>query len=150
MAIGIASDHAGFELKSLLSNHFFCTGISLCNFGCDNNSSCDYPDYGHSLAEWVNELPNRRKGILICGTGIGMSMVANRHHNVRAALCHSTYDAEYSRRHCDANIICLGSRTTTYELAIEFIDRFLNTAFDGGRHSRRVEKIPLPNLQRTI
>ena len=141
MAIGIASDHAGYELKKILIEHGFCLGITIYDFGCNNTESCDYPDFAHALGKWVDQLSQSRKGILICGTGIGMNITANRHPNVRAALCHSTYDAEYSRKHCDANVICLGARTTTAELAREFVNVFMNTPFEGGRHNNRVEKI---------
>lgn len=141
MALAIASDHAGYELKRILIEYISAQQLTVKDFGCFNLNSCHYPDYGHELAQWVNEMPNRRKGILICGTGIGMSMVANRHSKVRAALCHSTYDAMYSRKHCNANIICLGSRTTTPELAREFVEIFIGTQFEGGRHLLRVNKI---------
>ena len=142
MTIGIASDHAGFELKKILSDFMSCHQLTVKDFGCNSENSCDYPDYAHQLAKWINKNP-KRKGILICGTGIGMSMSANRYPNVRAALCHSTYDAEYARKHCDANVICLGSRTTTAELAREFISVFMGTSFEGGRHLQRVKKISL-------
>ena len=141
MAIAIASDHAGFELKKLLVETISIQQLTIKDFGCPDIQSCDYPDYGHALARWVNAQPVIRKGILVCGTGIGMCMVANRYPNVRAALCHSVYDAEYARKHCDANVICLGARTTTAELAREFVSSFLSARFDGGRHERRVSKI---------
>jgi len=138
--IGIACDHAGYDLKRAIVDFLSVNGISVRDFGAHNRRSCDYPTYAKKVAEFVNDNPDNI-GILVCGTGIGMSITANRYLNVRATLCHSNYDAKMSRRHIDANIICLGSRTTTPELAREFVDVFLNTAFEGGRHEKRVNMI---------
>lgn len=138
--IGIACDHAGYDLKRIIIDFLSVNGLSVKDFGTHDRKSCDYPVYAKKVAQFVEDNPDHI-GILVCGTGIGMSIVANRYPNVRAALCHSNYDARMSRKHIDANIICLGSRTTTPELAREFIDIFLATSFENGRHRRRVDKI---------
>ena len=138
--IAIACDHAGYELKKVIVEFLSVNGISVRDVGTHNIQSCDYPVYAKKVAEFVNNEPNNI-GILVCGTGIGMSIVANRYPNVRAALCHSNYDARMSRKHIDANVICIGSRTTTPELAREFVDVFLNTDFEKGRHKKRVDQI---------
>ncbi len=138
--IGIACDHAGYELKRAIVDFLSANGMTVKDFGTHDKNSCDYPVYAKKVAQFVDDNPENI-GILVCGTGIGMSIVANRYPNVRAALCHSNYDARMSRKHLDANLICLGSRTTTPELAREFVDIFLATSFENGRHKRRVGKI---------
>lgn len=138
--IGIACDHAGYGLKKAIIEFLSVNGMSVRDFGAHDTESCDYPIYAKKVAEFVNDNPDNI-GILICGTGVGMSITANRYPNVRAALCHSNYDAKMSRKHIDANVICLGSRTTTPELAREFVDIFLATSFENGRHKRRVGQI---------
>lgn len=138
--IGIACDHAGYDLKRAIIDFLSVNGLSVRDFGAHSRRSCHYPVYAKKVAEFVNDDPNNI-GILVCGTGIGMSIVANRYPNVRAAICHSDYDARMSRKHIDANIICIGARTTTPELAREFVDVFLDTAFENGRHKKRVDQI---------
>ena len=138
--IGIACDHAGYDLKQTIIEFLSVNGLSVRDFGTHNKESCDYPIYAKKVAEFVNDNPDNM-GILICGTGIGVSIVANRYSNVRAALCDSDYNARMARKHVNANVICIGSRTTTPELAREFVDIFLNTAFENGRHSNRVDQI---------
>jgi len=141
MNIIIGSDHAGFELKekckAYLKNEL---GKEVEDIGVYDTRSSDYPDIGHRLAEEIAN-GNYKMGILICGTGIGMSMVANRYKGVRAALCHDLYTARYSRLHNDANILVMGGRVIGDGLAFEMVRVFLETPFEGGRHRRRIEKI---------
>lgn len=136
----IASDHAGVDLKMVIINYFNATGLTIKDFGPRTNDSCDYPDYGKKVAEFVSENPEEHIGILICGTGSGMTLVANKYTEIRAVVCYSEYATKMARAHNDANIMCLGSRATTAELAIEYIKIFLSVDFEGGRHAIRVEK----------
>jgi ribose 5-phosphate isomerase B len=136
----IASDHAGFDLKQLLAAHARAGGHEVADLGPAGTDSVDYPDYAHRLADRL--LAGEGEfGVLVCGTGIGMSITANRHKGVRAALCHDAFTAELARRHNDANVLCMGGRTTGPGVAIQMLDIFLATPFEGGRHQRRVEKI---------
>ena len=135
----IASDHAGFALKQSLRLALEEAGWRVEDLGPASPDSADYPDYAHKLCK--NVLVAGHKGILICGSGIGMSMAANRHKGIRAALCTHEFHAESCRRHNDANVLCLGERVTAPGLAIVLAQRFLSTEFEGGRHQRRVEKI---------
>ena len=135
--IFIASDHAGFELKKQILNSI---KNNLVDLGVDNKNSADYPDYAKKIVSKINSTKNS-KGILICGSGIGMSIVANRHKNVRAALCHSSKSTILSRKHNNANVIALGARLTTKNVALKYIDIFIKTDFKGRRHLRRVKKI---------
>ena len=137
--IYIASDHAGFALKKYLRLLLKEKGWTVEDLGPDSSASTDYPEYAHKLCK--NVLATGHKGILICGTGIGMSMAANRHKGIRAALCTHEFHAEICRRHNNANILCLGERITAPALAAILVERFLNTDFEGGRHQCRVEKI---------
>jgi len=130
----IASDHAGFALKAELIE--FAQAQDL---GTHSAERCDYPDFANALAERV--LKENARGILICGSGIGMSIAANRHKGIRAALCTSGLEAELARKHNDANVLCLGARLIGIDTAKECVQRFLNTAFEGGRHAERVEKL---------
>lgn len=136
----IASDHAGFGLKSTLSLYLKSKEFDLVDLGCNSSEeSVDYPDYAHRLA--LKVLETGSPGILICGTGIGMSIAANRHSGVRAALCHSEEYAKLSREHNDSNILCLGARFLTEPEALGITDIWLSTDFLAGRHSIRVEKL---------
>jgi RpiB/LacA/LacB family sugar-phosphate isomerase len=135
-----ASDHAGFELKELLAERARESGHEVLDLGPVSEDPVDYPDFAHDLARRLAAGDGER-GVLICGTGIGMSMVANRHPGVRAALCHDAFTAEMGRRHNNANVLCMGGRTTGPGVAIQMLDIFLTTPFDGGRHGRRVEKV---------
>ena len=144
LPIAIASDHAGFELKQQLVASVREWGIALEDLGPDDDTSVDYPDYAHMLADGIVR-GRFRLGILICGTGIGMSMAANRHPGVRAALCTDVFSARMTRMHNNANVLCLGARVTGAGLAEEIVRTFLAHDFEGGRHSRRVEKIELPS-----
>ena len=138
--VAIASDHGGFELKEIVKEHLSSKGVELDDLGTFSSESVDYPDYAHLVAQRIAEGKNKR-AILICGTGIGMSITANRYRNVRAALCNDVFSAKMSRQHNDANVIVLGGRVVGPGLALEITETWLMTEFDGGRHARRIEKI---------
>lgn len=140
--IGIASDHAGIALKAEVYRLLESLGHEVEDLGPSDATSVDYPDYAHLLAAAVAD-GRIERGVLICGSGIGMSMAANRHRGVRAALCHDAYTAEMARRHNDANIVCIGERSTGVGVAEQIVRIFVETAFEGGRHQRRVAKIEL-------
>ncbi|MBI5118419.1 ribose 5-phosphate isomerase B [Candidatus Poribacteria bacterium] len=140
MKLGIASDHAGFEMKEELKRHLESEGHSVEDFGCYETESCDYPDYAQKLCKAL--LANTvERGVLVCGTGLGMSYAANRHKGIRAALCLNTYMAEMSRAHNDANVLVLGSRITDSDTARDILLVWMKTSFEGGRHLRRIRKI---------
>ena len=141
MEIIIGSDHAGFELKERCKAHLDgLDGFSVNDIGVFNTDSSDYPNVAHRLAGAISGGEHRR-GILICGSGIGMSIVANRYKGVRAALCHNIYLARMSRMHNNANILVMGERVIGWGLALEMVDVFLDTAFEGGRHQKRLDLI---------
>jgi ribose 5-phosphate isomerase B len=142
--IYFASDHAGFALKTELKTHLAEHGVKFEDIGCDDEGSCDYPDYAHALAEQLKAEPNT-KGIAICGSGIGISIALNRHSGIRAARCLSLADAEMTRRHNDANVLVFAGRQTEPTLAKQMLDTFLATEFEGGRHETRVQKIDRPS-----
>ena len=135
----IASDHAGFTLKASLKAHLEQKGCKVEDLGTHSQDSCDYPEYAHSLCRKV--LESGHKGILICGSGIGMSIAANRHPGIRAALCMHEFQARTSRQHNNANVLCLAERLTAPALAAMMTDIFLQEEFEGGRHEKRVELI---------
>lgn len=138
--IAIGSDHAGFELKQKVINFLKSEGYSIEDYGTFDNNSCDYPDFGYKASKSVaNGLNNY--GILICGTGIGMSIVANKIKGIRAANCCSADMAKLAREHNDANILTLGARLLSFEEAIPIIQAFLNGKFQEDRHTRRINKI---------
>ena len=142
-AVGIASDHAGVELKATLVAMLREMGMDVLDLGTDGPDSVDYPDFADALAGAMTD-GRAGRGILICGTGIGIAMAANRHRNIRAATCHDTTDARLARQHNDANVLALGARTTGLEVAQDCVRVFLDTAFEGDtnpRHVRRVAKI---------
>lgn len=138
--IPIGADHAGFELKNAVISHLNNLGYETKDYGCYSTDSIDYPDFGHPVASMVEENEGML-GIIICGSGNGISMTANKHQGVRSALCWKKEIAELARLHNDANIIALPARFISEEEAIEMIDVFLRTEFEGGRHGRRVDKI---------
>ncbi len=140
MLIGVACDHGGFELKEALKAFLKSLGIEPLDMGTSNEDSVDYPDFGVKIAEKVSR-GELEKGILICGTGIGMSMVANKFPRIRGALANDLYSSRLSREHNDANILIIGSRIVGKELAKEIVKVWLQTPFAGGRHKRRLEKI---------
>jgi ribose 5-phosphate isomerase B len=140
--IVFASDHAGVALKRHLMTFLRDEGAECRDLGVVDERSVDYPDYAHLLAAEVAG-GSASRGVLVCGTGIGMSMAANRHPGVRAALCHDAYTAEMARRHNDANVLCLGARVLGPGVAEQVLATFLGTGFEGGRHQRRVDKIEI-------
>lgn len=140
MEIAIASDHGGFELKQELIEHFAAEGLVLRDLGTHSADSCDYPDIARVMAETVLS-GKAALGILICGTGIGISIAANRYHGIRAAVLYDDYVAEMAKRHNNANVLVFGGRTMKAEDVIRRIGIFLKNEFEGGRHSRRLEKI---------
>ncbi len=135
----IASDHGGFRLKNEIIEHLKEQDIEIEDLGCYTSESCDYPDYAHKLCYKVLETKSR--GILVCGTGIGMSIAANRHIGIRASHCTDTFSARMTRLHNDSNVLCLGERITGVGLALDIVDIWIRTEFEGGRHLRRIEKI---------
>ena len=145
MRIVIASDHAGFDYKEMIINHlhtkdFHIENLTIEDLGPFSKESFDYPDSAHAVA---NKLVQSQAdfGILICGTGIGMCIAANRHIGIRAALCHDEFSARATRLHNDANVLCLGARITGESLALSIVDTFFASTFEGGRHIKRIEKI---------
>jgi ribose 5-phosphate isomerase B len=138
--IAVASDHAGLTMKTDICRVLQELGLAVEDLGPTETASVDYPDYAHLLAKAVSD-GRVERGVLICGTGIGMSMAANRHPRVRAALCHDAFTAEMARRHNDANILCMGARVVGGGVAEQMARVFVDTPFDGDRHQRRVAKI---------
>ena len=139
----VGSDHAGLELKRELAGVAAELGYEVVDVGTHTTDSTDYPDYAHQVAGAVAR--GEGPGLLVCGTGIGMSMAANRHSGVRAALCGDVFSALMARQHNDANLLCIGARVVGAGLAAEILKAFLNASFEGGRHERRVNKIDIPN-----
>jgi len=140
--IGFASDHAGFELKEFVKQFIEQQGYACVDFGCNAAESCDYPDFAHPLAVAI-ESGEVDLGIALCGSGNGMSMALNKHKGIRAAICWNKELAQLTRMHNDANILVLPARFISQAKTEEIIDIFLNTPFSGGRHQRRIEKIPI-------
>jgi len=140
MKIGIAADHAGYEYKQWLIEILEGEGHEISNFGCDSDESCDYPDFGHPLAEAV-ENSKVDFGISICGSGNGINMVVNKYKSIRSALCWNEEIAELARTHNNANVCALPARFVSKELALKMVRIFLSTDFEGGRHQRRIDKI---------
>ena len=135
--IAIGSDHGGFALKEEIKQHLTERGIEFVDFGTDSEKSCDYPVYAEKVCNAVVS-GEAEKGILCCGTGIGMSMAANKIKGIRCACCGDCFSAEMTRRHNDANVIAMGGRVVGAGLALKMVDLFLDTPFEGGRHARRV------------
>lgn len=139
--VALASDHAGYELKAHIAASLTTAGYSVLDLGTNGPESVDYPDYAAAVAVAVTD-GRAERGVLVCGSGIGISIAANRHPGVRAALVHDVTTARLSRQHNDANVIALGARVIGPEVAKDCVDAFLNTAFEGGeRHSRRIAKM---------
>ena len=141
MIIPIGCDHAGFTLKTKIINHLQSKGFTLDDKGCYSEESIDYADYAHPVASQVENNPGSL-GILLCGSGNGINMTANKHQGVRSALCWTPEIAKLAREHNDANILTLPARFLTDEVALEIVDIFFATEFEGGRHQKRIEKIP--------
>ncbi len=140
MKLAIGSDHGGFRLKEAIKTYLLAHDYEVTDFGTESEDSCDYPDFALPVAQAVAKGEYDR-GILICGTGIGIGIVANKVKGVRAALCHDTFSAEACRNHNDANILTMGERIVGEGLALKIVETFLNSEFEGGRHQRRVDKI---------
>lgn len=138
-SIIIGSDHGGFNLKQAIIEHLKNKGLDVEDLGCYNTDSCDYPVIAKAVSEKV--LENSSRGILICGTGIGVSITANRYQGIRASHCTDTFSARMTRMHNDSNILCLGERITGTGLALDIVDTWLNTPFEGGRHQKRIDMI---------
>ena len=138
--LAIGSDHGGFALKQAVMAHLREKGIEYRDYGTYTEDSCDYPEFGEAVARAVAS-GEADRGIAICGTGIGISIAANKVRGIRAAVCGDCYSAEMTRRHNDANVLCMGARVVGSGLAMKIVDVFLETPFEGGRHARRVAKI---------
>jgi ribose 5-phosphate isomerase B len=141
--IVIGSDHAGVTLKQAVVAHLKSRQENIVDIGTDDTASVDYPDFGYAVAKEI-ALGRAAYGIVICGSGIGISIAANRHKDIRAALCVNATMAGLARQHNDANVLALGERLIDAKTAIDCVDRFLDTAFEGGRHQKRVEKLSNP------
>ncbi|WP_413203758.1 ribose 5-phosphate isomerase B [Rhodospirillum sp. A1_3_36] len=138
--VALACDHGALDMKSLIATHLKTKGIEVIDLGTHGTESVDYPDYADALAQVLRE-GKAERGILMCGTGIGISIAVNRHRDMRGALVHDAYGARLCREHNDANVLVLGGRTTGPEIAKDCVDIFLNTEFEGGRHGRRLAKL---------
>ena len=140
MKVIIASDHAGYPLKEAIKKHLTERNAEYIDCGTDSTASCDYPVFAHALCEKL--LAGEGDcGILVCGTGIGMSMAANKVKGIRAAVCSDYFSTKFTRAHNDANVMCLGARVTGEGLALELVDVFLDTPFEGGKHLRRIQML---------
>lgn len=140
--IPIGADHAGFQLKSIVIEHLQSKGYEVKDYGCYSEESIDYADFGHPVADHVENNPGTF-GIVICGSGNGINMTVNKHQGIRGALCWKKEIAVLAREHNDANILTLPARFISQEDALEMVDAFFSTAFEGGRHQKRIEKIPV-------
>jgi ribose 5-phosphate isomerase B len=138
--VAIASDHAGFALKQTLKGELENAGLGVLDLGAEGTASVDYPDFADKLAAAIKS-GKARRGVLVCGTGIGIAMAANRHRHIRAAVCHDVTAARLTRQHNDANVLALGARLVGEETAKDCLRAFLSTAYEGGRHDRRVAKM---------
>ena len=138
--IAIGSDHGGYSLKQVIMKHLDEHGLEYRDYGTYSEESCDYPDYGEAVARAVASGECER-GIVICGTGIGISISANKVHGIRAALCTNEFCAEMTRRHNNANILCMGGLAVSEKTGLEIVDAFLHFEFEGGRHQRRIDQI---------
>ena len=138
--IAVGADHAGVKMKASIIEHLISKGFDCHDYGTHDESSIDYPDYAKLVGDAINE-GTADRGILICGTGIGISISANKISGIRAALCGDTFSAHLSRQHNDANVLCLGARVVGIGLALDIVDTWFAASFEGGRHQRRVDKI---------
>ena len=138
--ITIGSDHAGYELKVKVIEHLKGRGIEVIDVGTDSAASCNYPDFAHAVCKNIQDGVTEL-GILICGTGIGMSMAANKHRGIRAAACSDTFSARLTRLHNNANVLCFGERVVGMGLAFDLVDNFIDAEFEGGKHQMRVDMI---------
>ena len=136
----IGCDHAAVDMKNQVADDLHSKGYEVTDVGTYTNDSCDYPVIAHELCTKIQD-GSHKLGILICGTGIGMSMAANKHHGIRAACCSEPYSAQLTRQHNDANVLCFGARVVGLGTALQLVDAFLNTDYEGGRHQRRVDLV---------
>ena len=136
----MACDHGGLELKNVIRDHLMSNGVEVLDIGTYKNESCSYPDYAKALCQKIQN-GEFELGILVCGTGIGMSIAANKHKGIRAALCGDVFSAKMTRAHNNANVLCLGARVTGPGLAHEICDAFFSSSFEGGRHEIRVNML---------
>ena len=143
MTIAIGADHAGFYVKEKIREYLDSKGYIILDKGAYSADSVDYPEFGHSVGDSVRS-GESTKGIVVCGSGIGISMAANKVEGIRAALCTSAEHAQMSRLHNDANVLAIGARMTDYDVITDIVDTWLSTEFEGGRHLRRVNKIEVP------
>lgn len=140
--IAMASDHAGVALKTQLKEYLAQKGYDILDFGTDSEESCDYPDFAHPAAKAVED-GVADFGVAMCGTGNGIQMTLNKHQGIRAALCWRPEIAELAKQHNDANFLVMPARFVTYDEAVEILNAYLNAEFEGGRHQRRIDKIPV-------
>jgi ribose 5-phosphate isomerase B len=140
LTVAIASDHAGLVLKRALCTYLEEKGISVCDLGVSEPVRCDYPDYAHKVCQAIQQ-GDVSSGILVCGTGVGMSMTANKHRGIRAAVVSDVFSARATKQHNNANVLCLGERVVGVGLAQEIVDAWLETDFEGGRHQARIDKL---------
>ena len=145
MKIALSNDHGGTELKVFISNHLKKLNYEIINLGTNTTVSVDYPDYAYSIARLFKE-KSIDFGILLCGSGIGISIAANRYSHIRAALCNDVKSCELSRFHNNANVLVLGGRIIKRNIALKCVDKFLSTEFEGGRHIKRIDKLSNPPL----
>lgn len=138
--LAIGSDHGGYELKEHIKKYLDEKGVEYKDFGCYDENSVDYPDIAQKVCDAINN-KECENGILVCGTGIGISIAANKIDGIRAAHCHDVYSAEMTKRHNNANVICMGGRVIGRELAFKIVDAWLGAEFEGGRHQTRIDKI---------
>lgn len=142
--VALCSDHAGFDMKNAIERWLDTKGIKYKDFGTTSHESCDYPDYAHPCAAAI-ESGECYPGIAMCGTGNGIAITLNKHQGIRAALCWNTDLARLAREHNDANVLVLPARFIAEDTALEIVETFLSTPFEGGRHERRIQKIPITN-----
>ena len=138
--ITVGCDHAAVEMKAQVIEHLNARGIEVIDVGTNTSDSCDYPSFAHAVCKNIQDGVTEL-GILICGTGIGMSMAANKHRGIRAAVCSDTFSARLTRQHNDANVLCFGARVVGIGLACDLVDNFIDADFEGGKHQRRVDMI---------
>lgn len=140
MKIALGSDHGGFELKETIMKFLHDRGYEVIDVGVNSTESVNYPEYAFNVTDRITS-GEATRGVLICGTGIGMCIAANKVKGIRAALCHDVFTAKMAREHNDANILCLGERTLKKELALDILETWLNSSFEGGRHQKRLDAI---------
>ena len=140
--IGIACDHAAYELKEFLVGYLSTKGFEVTDFGTHSEESCDYPDFAHALGEAIDN-GTLERGVALCGSGEGISMTLNKHQSVRAALCWIPEIAKLSRQHNNSNVLCMPARFISNDEALEMLNIWLDTEFEGGRHQRRLDKMPI-------